>query len=123
MTKAQALHYFWSGFDLPAYEVNAVPDNATMPYITYDAAEDMIDGILPLSASLWYHDTSWDAITAKANAISYIITSVHRPIPLSQGGYLWIKRGTPFAQRMGDPSSDTIKRIYINIQAEYLTAY
>lgn len=123
MTKAQALYQFWSGFDLPAYDTYSVPDDAVMPYITYDTAEDMIDGILPLSASLWYDSTSWAEIEAKAGVIAYTITNTHRPVALSQGGYMRIKRGTPFAQRMNDPEKDTIKRIYINIEAEFLTAY
>lgn len=34
-----------------------------------------------------------------------------------------LKRGSPFAQRMSDPNDDMIRRIYINITAEFLTAY
>lgn len=123
MTKAQALYQFWSGFDLPAYDTYSVPDDAVMPYITYETAEDMLGGVLPLSASLWYDSRSWSEITAKADVIAYFITNTHRPIPISQGGYLWITRGSPFMQRMNDPAKDTIKRIYININAEFLAAY
>ena len=38
------------------------------------------------------------------------------------GGVLWLKRGTPFAQSMGDETDDLIKRKYLNITAEFLTA-
>ena len=31
---AAALKTFFSGFDLPAYTVDSVPDNAQLPYIT-----------------------------------------------------------------------------------------
>ena len=34
---------------------------------------------------------------------------------------VWIKKGSPFAQRMGD-SDDMVRRIYMNIEAEFLTA-
>ena len=37
------------------------------------------------------------------------------------GGALWIRRGTPFAQHMAD-DDDTIRRIYLNLTAEYLSA-
>ena len=38
-------------------------------------------------------------------------------------GRLYIAKGTPFAQRMSEPSDDTVRRILLNISAEYLTAY
>ena len=38
------------------------------------------------------------------------------------GGAIWLKRGQPFAQNMGDESDDLIKRKYLNITAEYMTA-
>lgn len=121
--KAQALYQFWSGFGLPAYDTHSVPKDAVMPYITYETAEDMLDNVLSLSASLWYNSTTWADIEAKANVIAYTITNTHTPVPITQGGYMWIKRGSPFMQRMNDPASDTIRRIYINIEAEFLTAY
>jgi hypothetical protein len=36
------------------------------------------------------------------------------------GGSIWIKRGQPFAQRMADDSSDTIRRIVLNIETEFI---
>jgi hypothetical protein len=38
------------------------------------------------------------------------------------GGAIWIKRGSPFSQNMGDPNDDLVKRKYINITAEFFTA-
>jgi hypothetical protein len=37
-------------------------------------------------------------------------------------GKIWLKRGSPFAQSMGDPEDAMIKRKYLNITAEFLTA-
>ena len=37
------------------------------------------------------------------------------------GGKLWIKRGTPFAQRMSD-ENEQIRRIYLNVEVEYFTS-
>ena len=121
MDKWQALQSFWSGFSLPAYDENSVPTTATFPYITYAAASGALDEVLNMSASLWYSSTSWAAVSQKAEEISESIAK-GMPIPLNVG-YLWITRGDPFAQRMGDPDDPAIKRIYINIQAECLTSW
>ena len=40
MTKAEALHSFYSSFGLTAYEENSVPDDAEFPYITYNITTD-----------------------------------------------------------------------------------
>lgn len=121
MNKAQAIHDFWSGFGLPAYDENAVPDNAAMPYITYSVATDSLEYIVLLTGSLWYRDTSWEDISIKAMEISIALKD-GIVIPLDERGYVYLYRGTPFAQRMGD-TDDMVKRIYINVNAEYLTNY
>ena len=39
------------------------------------------------------------------------------------GGAIWLRMGTPWAQRMGEPKDDMVRRIYINLQAEFLTEF
>jgi hypothetical protein len=120
MTKAGAIHQAISGFDLYAYEENSVPSDATFPYITYQFATDSFGNEVALSLSLWYRSTSWVDINAKTEEISKAIG--HGGVFLNcDGGKIWIKRGTPFAQNMGDESDDLIKRKLINITAEFLT--
>lgn len=121
MDKAQAIHSFWSGFGLVAYDENTVPDDAVMPYITYSSSTDSLDGPLTLYGSLWYKSFSWEEISKMTEEIAEFIYKM-KPIPI-KGGYLWITKGSPFAQRMSDPSDDLIRRMYININAEFLTAY
>lgn len=121
MDKAQAIHSFWSGFGLIAYDENSVPDDAIAPYITYSVSTDSFDNRISLYGSLWYKSTSWVEISKKAEEIAETIEETN-PIKI-EGGYFWIMKGTPFAQRMADPSSDLIRRIYINIDAEFLTVY
>ena len=121
MTKAAAIYQFWSGFGLTAYEENTVPDDATFPYITYQLVTDSFDREIPLSASLWYRSESWTAINAKTEEISQKISRGGKIISCD-GGAIWLKRGQPFAQNMGDESDDLIKRKYINITAEFMTA-
>lgn len=123
MDKAQALHDFWSGFGLPAYDETTVPDGATMPYITYNVATDSLDSVLPLHAQLWYKSSSWAEITRKSEEIAESIAEHGYAIKSVEGGYLWLVKGQPFAQRMREDNDDQIRRIYINVTAEYLTAY
>lgn len=121
MTKASAFYNFWSGFGLTAYEENTVPTDATFPYITYQVVTDSFGAEVALTASVWYLDTSWVESNAKAEEISRTISRGGKTIPVD-GGVLWLKRGTPFAQSMGDETDDLIKRKYLNITAEFLTA-
>lgn len=120
MTKAAAIYQFWSGFGLTAYEENTVPTDASFPYVTYQLVTDSFDREIPLTASLWYRSESWTGINAKTEEISQKISRGGKIISCD-GGAIWLKRGQPFAQSMGDDSDDLIKRKYINIVAEYIT--
>lgn len=124
MDKEQALHQFWSSFGLTAYDENTVPDNALTTnggkYLTYNVATASLDEPTPLYANLWYKSSSWAEITVKANEIAGAIGRGGAIVSFD-GGYIWICRGTPFSQRMPD-DDDTIRRIYINVMAEYLSA-
>lgn len=122
MTKAQALQSFWSGFGLPAYDSTDVPDNAQMPYITYSVSTDSLDNVVNMNASLWYRTSSWKDITDKADQIAEAIVKMNPPSIQLDNGRLYIAKGTPFAQRMSDEDGN-VRRIYLNIQAEFLTAY
>lgn len=124
MDKAQALHNFWSSFGLPAYDENTVPENAPERYITYNVSTDSIDNVVNLYGNIWdVNTTSWEFVSQKAEQIAqYLVTK--NPVSFGiDNGRLYLAKGTPFAQRMSDPSSDRVRRIYINIQAEFLTAY
>lgn len=121
MTKAAAIYQFWNSFGLKAYEENTVTDDASFPYITYQLVTDSFDREIPLTASIWYRSESWTAINAKTEEISQKISRGGKIISCD-GGAIWLKRGQPFAQNMGDESDDLIKRKYINITAEFMTA-
>ena len=121
MTKAAAIYQFWNGFGLKAYEENSVPDDANFPYITYQLVTDSFDHEIPLTASLWYRSENWTGINSKTEEISQKISRGGKIISCD-GGAIWLKRGQPFAQSMGDESDDLIKRKYLNITAEFMTA-
>lgn len=120
MDKAQAVHSFWNRFGLIAYDESTVPDTAQMPYITYElATSSFSDGAVALSASLWYHTTSLEQITKKSEEISQYIgfggITIH-----TDSGFIWIKRRSPFAQRMRDNTDDKVLRIILNISVEFI---
>lgn len=117
MDKAQALYNFWSGFGLPAYDETIVPDGAPLPRITYETSIDSFGAEVALTASLWYYSTSWAEITQKALEISKAI-GMGGKILKTENGALWLKRATPFAQRFAD-SNDSIRRIVLNVSAEF----
>ena len=121
MTKAAAIYQFWNSFGLTAYEENSVPDDAAFPYITYQLATDSFDREVPVTASLWYRSESWTDINAKTDEISQTISRGGKIIPCDDGA-IWLKRGQPFAQSMSDESDNLIKRKYLNITAEFMTA-
>ena len=121
MTKAAAIYQFWSSFGLTAYEENTVPTDAAFPYITYQLVTDSFDREVSATASLWYRSESCTAINAKTEEISQKISRGGKIISCD-GGAIWLKRGQPFAQNMGDESDNLIKRKYLNITAEFMTA-
>ena len=129
MTKASAIHQFWNSFGIKAYEENVVYDidengkevEPKFPYITYQLVTDSFDTDVQMTASVWYRRTSWAEINAKAELISQTIGRGGK-ILKCDNGRIWIKRGTPFAQNMGDESDNLIKRKYLNITADFFTA-
>ena len=122
MDSAQALHGFWSGFEWAAYDSTTVPSSEmtpAIPRITYDVAMAEFEAPVTLSASLWDRGYSWARISQKTEEIFDYIGLGGILIPYDDGK-LWIRRGTPFAQRMSD-EDDAIRRVYINIEVEYFT--
>lgn len=119
MDKAQALYAFWSGYDLPAYDETNAPEDAPFPRITYETATDSFGGEVALSAALWYYSTSWEAISKKSAEIAADIGMGGKMLKTNDGA-IWVKRGTPFAQRVAE-TNDSLRRIVMNITAEFFT--
>lgn len=123
MNKEQALHSFWSSFGILAFEENTVPtgdDAPEFPYITYTfAASEMGQNVL-LNSSLWYRSESWVSINEKAEEVFDRIGKGGFLVRFDEGA-IWLKKGSPFVQNMGDETDNLIKRKLFNISAEYLT--
>lgn len=123
MDKYQAIHKFWSSFSLPAYDENSVPDDAVMPYITYNVSVGSLGNVNVLNGSVWYRSSSWKDISNKVDEIARLVGESGYYIDNIDGGYVWMTHGSPFAQRMSEPGDDSVRRMYININAEFLTRF
>lgn len=128
MDKIQALHSFWASFGIPAIdEQSAYDDKVTkdleisFPYITYEVATGYFDEPVALAADVWDNSTSWAVASQKAEEIESRIGRGGIMIPYN-GGAIWITRGSPFAERMDAETGYDVRRIHININAEFLSA-
>lgn len=119
MNAVQALHSFWSSFGWNAYDEQTVPDDAILPYITYESSNDFFGNTVVQTISLWTRSTSWAEITQKEQEIAEYIGRGGRQI-LCDGGSIWIKRASPWAQRLFSESDDGVRRIVLNVELEFL---
>ena len=119
MDKLQAYHSFWSGFGLKAYDETSVPDDAVMPYITYEVAQDSFNYSLALTASIWYRSSSWIESVDKLEQITDSISRGGKLISYD-GGAFWVKRANPWAQRLADESDDSVRRTILNVEIEFI---
>lgn len=117
MNEYQAYQAFWESFGIPAYDESTVKEDQALPYITYNVIGASFDETVYPNASIWYRGTSWSAITEKAKQIEDAIGMGGIVIPFENGA-IWIKRSSPFIQRMSDPD-DLIRRIYLSLEVEY----
>lgn len=123
MNKAQAIHNFWSSFNLYAIdEQSAYDTRKDLPskYISYELQTSNMGDSVALTASLWYRSNSWEEITQKADEIATYIGYGGRVLPIDNG-FIWVKLGTPFAQRL-DAEKDSFRRIVLNIMVDFLSA-
>ena len=122
MSKASALQTWFSGFGIEAYEEFNVKSDAPYPRLTYTyATGDFDSGEVPIVVNLWYMSEENITINAKAEEIYDRIGRGGVIIPVENGS-IWLKRGSPFCQAIAEPSDANIRRRYINITAEFLTA-
>lgn len=117
-TRESAIYSFLSSFGIPAYATSATPDNAEMPYITYNLIiGDFIDEV-SMNANLWYRTESEAEPNAKVREIEKTMGTGGKIIKYD-GGAVWIKKGTPWCQSV--PGEDnSIKCRYINFDLDYI---
>lgn len=120
MDRYEAQYRFWSGFSVPAYEQNSVPDKDEIeyPYITYQAVTAPFNEDVQINASIWTSSTSWATADALADIIENELRNGGKVVPYS-GGMIWVTAGAPFAQSMGDPDNDRIKRKLLTVTLHF----
>ena len=132
MNKQQAYNAFWGSFGVLAFEENAVPDDevinslitagvatAKFPMITYQVLTDDLGNSIFPTASIYDRSSSWERADTLSNLISARITAMNT-IKLDNGR-MFITKGSPFSQHMGEGEDFTIKRIVLNLGVEFLT--
>lgn len=119
MNKVQTLNAFWNSFKWPAYDESSVPEDAKMPYITYEVITSDFDKRLSLTASLWDKTYSWAAISEKEQQIADFIGRGGVMVKYD-GGAMWISKGDTWAQRIANESDVSVRRILLNIVIEFL---
>lgn len=120
-TKAAAFTR-WLGQFAPAFAVGNVPEGQKAPYMTFEWAEGCFtDGTVSLLVNLWCKTESEAEPNAIVTRIGEALGMGCVPVPCD-GGCILLKRGSPFAQAVTDGvGSDSFKRRYINIDAEFIT--
>ena len=126
MNLQQTVDSFWNSFGVIAFQENSVPDAnqfeemGIQPYprITYSLSTNDFGIPTSMTASVWDRSTSWKTVVEINNNIFKRLKDGGQTIKYDNG-LMWIKTGTPFSNEMSDPD-DTIKRIVINIETEYL---
>ena len=117
MNKIQALNSFWNSFTWKAYDATSIPDNVPYKHISYEVSSDDFNHPVAQTANLWDRSSSWEEISLKEMEIADYIGRGGIMIVYDDGA-MWIKKGTPWAQRLAD--NEDIKRIVLNVEVEFI---
>ena len=127
MTPEAAIYRWMNGFGIPAYAATATPGEGDVewqgfPYITYDlVVGEWMRGEVSMPVNVWYRTDSEAAPNAKVREMAEAIGLGGVILPCD-GGMLWLKKGSPWAQAIRvEGEDDKVKRRYVNIDVEYLT--
>ena len=107
---AAALKTFFSGFGLPAYSTDSVPDDVQLPYIAYSVSVPEWNQKASMYVQVWDRSKSNDLIMRKADQITSAIGTGHKIE--RDGGYLVIWPESPLIQIMVDGD---FRSAYINL--------
>ena len=107
---AAALKTFFSGFVLPAFTTDTVPEEAQLPYLTYSLSVPEWNQKGTLYAQVWDRTKSNTGLTRVADQITAAIGE--GKIISFDGGYLVIWPESPLVQIMVDGD---FRSAYINL--------
>ena len=127
MTPEAAIYQWMGGFGIPAYASTSAPSEGDdewrgFPYLTYDLSVGWWDGgEVNVPVHLWYRTDSEAEPNAKVREIGDALGIGGATLPCD-GGMLWLKKGSPWAQAVRVEGDDKVKHRYINIDIEYLVS-
>ena len=107
---AEALHGFVSGFGLPAYTLESVPEEVEVPYLTYPLKEPEWNQKTSFYIQGWFRSTSNQELSTTADQI---LQAIGTGVTIkTASGYLVIYPEQPLCQLMvnGD-----FRSFYINL--------
>ena len=119
MNAAKAIFQFYNTFGLKVYDENSVPHDAAFPYMTYSLGFGGMNEPITLRMSIWYRSSSWNDADEKMLEISNRLGE-GGTMRIYDDGAVWLCKGVPFAQRLGDEKDDLIKRYIFNISANFI---
>lgn len=117
LNTAQTLKNFFGGFGVPAYTLESVPDEVTLPYITYPLTEPEWDRQASFYCQIWYPKNNLGSLLQKADEIVAAIGTMKQ---LKQpGGYLVIYPSSPLIQILTDEDTQSAY-ILLSINAYHM---
>lgn len=118
LDKWSAQKVYWSSFGFPAYQELTVPPDAKMPYITYQTANGSLNGVVNVSASIYYKGTSWAAIMQEVLQMEKV---ADRQLFID-GGIMKVRKPiSNFAQPMSEAGDEKIRRMILTVEIEFLS--
>ena len=112
---AKALKTYFSSFGIPAYTVDTIPKDVSVPYLVYPLSEPEWNQKSSFYVQGWYRSTSNAALATKADEI---VSAIGTGIKLDTGvGYVSIYPESPLVQMITDGD---YRSFYINLS---LNAY
>lgn len=121
-TPEAAVYEFLSRFGIPAYASTSTPSDSEYPYLTYDlTVGDWDSGDVGLVVNLWYRTDSEKIPNDKVREIGRAVGRGGELVRCD-GGTLWFKKGSPWAQSVRVEGDEKIKRRYLNMIVEYLVS-
>lgn len=115
---AIAIYNFASSFGWNAYPEYSVPNNAELPYITYQLQQYNFDEQGMLQMRLWQINESYTEINQKVDMIEQEVRNGKKLF--TESGIIYLYKGSPWCQYQ--PADEpNLKIAYLNFTACYAT--
>ena len=107
---AAKLKLFFSGFDLPAYARQSIPDEVNLPYIAYDLINPRWDQQANMTCQIYYPKNQLEELLTKADEV---LAAIGDGLQITMPeGYLMLYLAEQQAQMISD---DWTQSAYISL--------